>query len=401
MTRKKIKQPKHQTTSTDRVRKCRDRLKNKQQQINANKAAKIQSKYRNLKQILEKCAAQTDTILTDKEKETVICDFENQMKQTHHHYCNMCKCVSLMMDMSKKENICKECSSKSENYYIENNLLPIWYDEYGKIQYFIPDELNELTDAEKMLIQRVSPFIPLHHIKNGTMGIKGHVCSFPQDISSICNTLPRLPSDVTIVKMIHSYLPEIGGEPCQKVFTVRKYKVISALKWLKNHHKGYKDITISDENLDWMGNADEKELPVNEYTNTSNVQEDLGPARKQYEQKLQEAGGITQVSGMVNINESPICSEDDEKICKFLDETAKNHGMLDAIKWPKISSEPVNEYSFKCNIFSLAFPWLFPGGIGDYCDERKKMFLYMNGAKNWSIILMVDLLLTKCLAFLL
>ncbi len=71
-----------------------------------------------------------------------------------------------------------------------------------------------------MLIQRASFFIPLHHIKNGTFGIKGHVCTFPQNITDICKELPRLPSDVTIVKVVHTYQQELGDEYSKKIFKV-------------------------------------------------------------------------------------------------------------------------------------------------------------------------------------
>jgi len=37
-----------------------------------------------------------------------------------------------------------------------------------------PVELSSLTIAKKFLIQRVSPLIPVIHIKNGIMGSRGH-----------------------------------------------------------------------------------------------------------------------------------------------------------------------------------------------------------------------------------
>ena len=38
---------------------------------------------------------------------------------------------------------------------------------------------------------------------------------------------------------------------------VRTDYAIAALKWLKHHHTGYTDITIVEENLDWMGDENE------------------------------------------------------------------------------------------------------------------------------------------------
>jgi hypothetical protein len=56
----------------------------------------------------------------------------------------------------------------------------------------------------------VSPLIPVIHIKNGTVGSRGRVVSFYQDLSSICNELPKLPSDISIVKVIRSGITGTG-----------------------------------------------------------------------------------------------------------------------------------------------------------------------------------------------
>jgi hypothetical protein len=42
----------------------------------------------------------------------------------------------------------------------------------------LPKELAHLTMAEKLLIQRVSPLVPVIHIKNGILGVRGHIVSF-------------------------------------------------------------------------------------------------------------------------------------------------------------------------------------------------------------------------------
>ena len=42
------------------------------------------------------------------------------------------------------------------------------------------------------------------------------------------------------------------------------------------------------------------------------------------------------------------------------------------MSWPSISEEPISEFS-NTRIFALAFPWLFPGGIGDIKDYVGKI----------------------------
>ena len=49
----------------------------------------------------------------------------------------------------------------------------------------------------------------------------------------------------------------------ETTFMIRRSKVLKALKWLVEYNEIYKAyVTIDKSNLDWMGNAEEKELNV-------------------------------------------------------------------------------------------------------------------------------------------
>ena len=100
-------------------------------------------------------------------------------------------------------------------------------------------ELECLTIAEKLLIQRVSPLIPIHHIKNGTLGIKGHVCSFMQNIDELVSSLPKLPKEVKAIRMIRTH-EGLDGLPTTKTYVVNRRRVMNALHWLVRYHKDYK-----------------------------------------------------------------------------------------------------------------------------------------------------------------
>jgi hypothetical protein len=105
----------------------------------------------------------------------------------------------------------------------------------------------------------VSPLIPVIHIKNGTLGSRGHVVSFFQDIYGICNELPRLPNNVTMVKVVRQSLSN-DGEAIRKAFMVNRLKVLKALQWLKKYNVLYKDIDIVESNLDWISDSNESQL---------------------------------------------------------------------------------------------------------------------------------------------
>ena len=49
-----------------------------------------------------------------------------------------------------------------------------------------------------MLFQAVAFFVPLRHIWRDQVGVKGHVCSFPQSVGEIVYKLPRLPENVNV-----------------------------------------------------------------------------------------------------------------------------------------------------------------------------------------------------------
>ncbi len=83
------------------------------------------------------------------------------------------------------------------------------------------------------------------------MGSRGHVVSFYQDLSGICNELPKLPSDISIVKVVRSGITGTG-ENINTALTVNRHEIISALKWLKQHNPLYSGILIKESNLNWI-----------------------------------------------------------------------------------------------------------------------------------------------------
>jgi hypothetical protein len=203
------------------------------------------------------------------QEEYAIChNHELAMFQLEHKRCHKCLSVSLMKNYSDCRggdgvNVCSDCKQKKESAYYKigcNRLLPVWFDDDGTVQFELPDELKDLRLGEQLLIQRFSCFVPLVHIKNGTMGIKGHCCCFKQELADVCNDLPR--TKVNAVKVIKAIRHELGN-PITKSYYIRRDKVMNALKWLKKYHKWYRedpDLVISESNLDWMNGADECEL---------------------------------------------------------------------------------------------------------------------------------------------
>jgi len=109
--------------------------------------------------------------------------FEGRMFRLKHNKCPRCHGVSLTEGFMPGQSVyCKGCRKNKDKFTCQNHAFPIWYNDEGMPQWHVPEVLKRLTIAEQMLIQRLSPYIPVLHIRNGVMGLKGHVCSFPQEI---------------------------------------------------------------------------------------------------------------------------------------------------------------------------------------------------------------------------
>ena len=53
----------------------------------------------------------------------------------------------------------------------------------------VPDELQDLTEIEEMLIARVFPVMSIYRLRGGQHGYRGNVINFPQDVQEFCTKL--------------------------------------------------------------------------------------------------------------------------------------------------------------------------------------------------------------------
>ena len=71
-----------------------------------------------------------------------------------------------------------------------------------------------------------------------------------------------------------------------------------------------------------------------------------------------------------------LLSQDDEEMLKRLSRGLKeDDDKIPAVFWPHISDAAVSEYEVGVRLYACAFPWLFPGGIGDFNEEFKSRTL--------------------------
>jgi hypothetical protein len=303
--------------------------------------------------------------------------FEYECEGLKYGHCLCCRQVKLGLVVNRN-GVCIDCSKKrNPHFYEDQKMLPIWY-ENGVVQYRVPPQLSCLSMAEKMLIQMASPFIPLRHIKNGVFGLSGHVCCFDQDLESFVNTLPRKATDVLILQVLKEAPMEFGGE-CTRTscYKVRRKHVGEALVWLKEYNAEYKHIEIDMSALDWLqgeeGSLEVLALHDSEVVNEKAVcveqsQQDFGPCPSMTKTFGEGEVGV-KTFGFVDESPGNLLSPDDIKIHNaIVDEVDHSTMKRDIyVQWPTNGPVAINEYG-STKIFARAFPWLFPGGIGDVKD---------------------------------
>ena len=299
-------------------------------------------------------------------KLSVMLEFEGTMLRVRHKHCTRCHKVSLYGWPDDKKSVCVHCAKQLltpvEREEIMQNVYPTWKDESGAIHHELPEDLVGLTIAEQLLIQKASPLIPIMHIKNGTFGCKGHVCTFIQRVNETCRVLPRLPENCQVVKVIRTHITT-GGTEVTKAYSIRRTKVLAALRWLKRYNIEYQDIEIDESNLDWMNGEEEAELNsvhVIDQIAEDDEEKDRGPAENQVFVPEEQADQFIEASGSVNETDAPFIPQSDADLLESM-KLAADDPHTARIEWPTILPEPISEYSDK-KIFVMAFPWLYPGG---------------------------------------
>ena len=113
----------------------------------------------------------TTTTNTPSHNIQCIQDFEEQMKTIKHKKCVMCLSVAMILEgkimPSRGGFVCKDCIKLKPGE--TPPFLPIWTDANTEdIHYDIPPELQGLSEGEKLLIQIISPYVPLQHLTKGS-----------------------------------------------------------------------------------------------------------------------------------------------------------------------------------------------------------------------------------------
>ena len=214
----------------------------------------------------------------------------------------------------------------------------------------IPNELQDLTQIEEMLIARALPIMNVYVKPGGQRGFSGHCINLPQQVSELAQSLPRYPKHVSLLLVTMN-----GKDNAFKDVIVRRSKVQQALIWLIQNNPHYSNVTL---NLDSL-----QSLPVN------GVPDDL----QSVETNETEFQSIETSTNTSDDSDEDQLINNETRTSSFLPHNEKEKLEKDAIlseigtgkiNWPTIEDKPLNEYTIS-GLATLAFPALFPDGKGD------------------------------------
>ena len=154
------------------------------------------------------------------------------------YQCSICyEAWPLSSNRNRDKYNCLRCATdkgQPKKFSRENKMVPSP----------VPPELQGLTLIEEMFIARVLPLIHLYVKPGGQRRYSGHCINLPQNVSELVQTLPRYPTELSII------IVEVNGKDNNhKDLFVRRQNVAKALQWLITNNPHYKDIIVNQDSL--------------------------------------------------------------------------------------------------------------------------------------------------------
>ena len=232
----------------------------------------------------------------------------------------------------------------------------------------IPPELLSLTWLEMSLVSRYVPFISWDRLPAGRQwGTHGNAVLVhnPLSLSELETQLPRSLSRIKVVTESSTGNARIQSRFSSKHRYVRVAEVRSALAWLKDNNELYRDVTVNHEALSQM-----EMLSVNGRVDLHAVDSVCRVAVNSADTSTSEdCRDVDAVGGL----------DDNTVVVETLAHESNNDGNVlqtlhrylqreeeQTLRIPATSANDlVSEFSGP-SPFALAFPQLFPNGVGDY-----------------------------------
>ena len=169
---------------------------------------------------------------------------------------NYHKCSADMLEsVFSMEYVCSDGSQwicRTCNIQLKRGSLPVQAKANGLALNVVPCELSDLRPLELRLICLRVPFMKMVALPTGKQRcIHGPAVNVPSKLDSICNLLPRLPSQTELIPLKFKRKLQFRGHYMYD--NVCPEKLTKALSWLKANNALYSDVEI---NLDWCTDSE-------------------------------------------------------------------------------------------------------------------------------------------------
>ena len=264
----------------------------------------------------------------------------------------------------KCKYVCKSCyyalnKNQSPSLALANNL---WIGN-------VPEELQGLTYAERLLIARVRHNRCVIRVTGGMHKMRANAITFANPTPKVYQVLPPP------IEELDEVLAFIYTGPCRPTtedfkrtpLLVRRLKVSKALEWLKLNHIGYKDLIVSHKNL----NSYPEDGPPVVVDYRRSVKERDPEAVGQGDNDLEDGTSDGACPFVVHslTGEELVTKSLKALIAIAVDHMEQNRKVL-AIGH---EADPQSIYH-NPSLYPKMFPWLFPyglGGIGNTAHKGK------------------------------
>lgn len=270
--------------------------------------------------------------------------YENMIKRATLRTCTNCnERFPTVYFKTSSIDVCFKCKSNKDLLSTTNDMDP------G----IIPDELDNLTEVEKLVI---SPAIPTFTIKRlcgeGHTSYSGHNINFPHDITEIINQLPRLKLPIIVVAK--------KGAKRTVALRIRRAVVLRAIIWLINNNPIFKSNNIK------LDRAALNQLPEDgEFEGVTIIEDDH--LFDEWENLNGEESESRQIDVNIQFNDN-LRSEESSRI----------NSLKKILKFGKVDFEhPLNEFT-TCGMEALLFPYLFPYGTCCYRPAKGRKISFVN-----------------------
>ena len=294
-------------------------------------------------------------------------EFHQSVQSYEWKQCSTCPRNYPYIKINSRTGKCETCSKKKESKYFcpENKMDP------GKDV----DLLLRLSPIEQAAIAIFCPAVQVYKLGMHSSAAKGHCVSFVQNVSELSTVLPQKPEHIPVLAIIP---PRRADQPNQPItdrrFMVRRNYLIQALRWLKLNNPEYKDIVISNENIDQYIIEDDIlqnppivytehniQFPAQQQDNPETVPEEATSVDVPIPQRTVAENIVTAVTEGTdqspNRQQHPIQPQQNEDVHPS------------PLNWPTRERALASE--FEHGYYSKAFAPLFPTGAGDITKRNE------------------------------